>query len=102
MEEFKGTPGPWVYSKKRHTHDCVIHTEKAREEFGYISPENGGVIGSSEWIWINDADAKLIAAAPELLDACRQFIYSIENNDKQELNNAYTSAVEAVKKALES
>lgn len=66
------TPGPWVYSPDRNTHDCVIHAKDAKEEFGYISPDNGGVVGSSEWIWIKPEDAILIAAAPDLLSACKR------------------------------
>lgn len=57
------TKGPWIYSPERHTHDCCIHQLNAKEKYGNIDLDNGGIIGSSEWIWINDADAIFIAAA---------------------------------------
>jgi len=59
----KITPGKWVYSPNRHTHDSIIHSENAIEEYGQITNGNGGVIGSSEWIWIKEEDALFIADA---------------------------------------
>lgn len=59
----KATEGPWVYDKDRHTHDSCIHVADAKEEYGYIGPNRGGVVGSSEWIWIEDADGEFIANA---------------------------------------
>ena len=54
------TSGDWIYSKHRDTHDSCIHTKDAVEEYGYIG-EKGGVVGSSEWIWISDEDGNFIA-----------------------------------------
>lgn len=59
----KATPGPWVYDKDRDTHDCCIHTVGAVEKFGYISNPQECIVGSSEWIWITDADGEFIAHA---------------------------------------
>lgn len=67
------TPGPWVFSPERDTHDSIIHTANAVEKHGYIGADNGGVVGSSEWIWIKDEDARLIATAPDLLEALEAF-----------------------------
>lgn len=63
------TPGPWIYDPKRTTHDSCIYTKNAIEEDGYISSWNGGVLGSSEWIWLKEEDGVLMSSAPELYSA---------------------------------
>lgn len=67
MSEAKHTPEPWAFSPERHTHDCFIHQEGAVPRNGYISPEDGGVVGSSEWTWLKDEDARRIVAC---VNAC--------------------------------
>ena len=62
------TGGPWVYSPDRHTGDYCIHRQHAREEYDSISHDDG-VIGSSEWIWINDSDGDFIAHARQDIPA---------------------------------
>ena len=81
MREFKGTKGKWVYNENRDTHDSIIHSENAKEEFGYISNDRGGVVGSSEWIWLKPEDAYLIASAPELLEALQDLVRYCEDNN---------------------
>ena len=62
----RATPGPWVYSPERDTHDSPIHRANANEvSGGYIGPDGGGVVGSSEWIWLEDHDGEFIAHARE-------------------------------------
>lgn len=73
MAKIKYTKGEWVYSKDKDTHDYCIHLKNPKIEFGQVSHAHG-IIGSSEWIWINDEDARLICGAPkmyELLDTMR-------------------------------
>lgn len=93
MKEFKGTPGPWVNvggwvdSEKRHADlsgiICSISAVAAR------NPES-----------INEANANLIAAAPDLLAA----LLSIINMDYQptddESDKVYLKARAAISKAL--
>lgn len=64
----KATPGPWVYNKDRHTHDSCIYKADAKDKYRYISNEDGGVVGSSEWIWIKDEDGEFIAHARTDID----------------------------------
>ncbi|MBZ9659735.1 hypothetical protein LB523_11835 [Mesorhizobium sp. ESP-6-4] len=66
----KHTPTPWVFSPGRHTHDCIIHAADADDsEYGYILPDKGGVVGSSEWIWLSDEDGEFIVRAVNAHDA---------------------------------
>jgi|TARA_R110000744_G_scaffold277981_1_gene390279 hypothetical protein len=81
MKKFEGTKGKWVYNENRDTHDSIIYSENAKEEYGYISNENGGVVGSSEWIWLKPEDAYLIASAPELLEALQDLVKYCEDNN---------------------
>jgi hypothetical protein len=62
----KATPGEWEYSPDRHTHDFIIH--QANPALTYSGQVEDGVIGSSEWIWIEDADAALIVLLRNNLD----------------------------------
>lgn len=59
MEEFKGKPGPWHWEGKVLCNDAHI-------------------VGGDGWTF-NDADKKLIAAAPELLEALRQLRDYVED-----------------------
>ena len=55
------TRGNWVYESKRDTHDFCIYVKGAKASvYGDIDFEDG-VVGSSEWIWIKDADGEFIA-----------------------------------------
>ena len=61
MNETKHTPGPWeaVPSQGDNVWDVVVHTETPMSSAtGFV----GGVFG--------EANARLIAAAPVLLEAC--------------------------------
>lgn len=66
------TPGPWVVQKSNGLHDgqhdFAIHATKAKvlaEAFGRDS--NGNIISA-------EANARLIAAAPDLLKALKGFV----------------------------
>ena len=62
QETAKHTPGPWTYWEKN---PCIITTEKGREVLSYRHASPAEV----------EANARLIAAAPELLEEIeRDFI----------------------------
>jgi hypothetical protein len=90
----KHTPGPWVARVGKCTWavnalpdkgDCLAYHEVAQDE-RTLKPED-------------KANAWLVAAAPSLFDACRQFVNAIETNDQVELGNALQSARSAVDEA---
>ena len=69
----KHTPGPWVRvanSVKSRTADCVVVRLPAQtDRVGDESPEQ-----IERW----DADARLIAAAPDLLEALESLLAQVE------------------------
>lgn len=62
MEKFKGKPGPWHWEGKVLCNDAHI-------------------VGGDGWAF-NDADKKLIAAAPELLEALKELISGYEDREQ--------------------
>jgi hypothetical protein len=88
MSESKFTPGPWA------TDGCEIITEDYTTHIAtaWSDTSVGRCVSRSEAI----ADARLIAAAPELLAACEAFI-DADSQDGGSL--AYVMAIEAIKKA---
>lgn len=68
----KHTPGPWSVAETRHGYDTVIRGPKsepiALALIGGYSKKEGG------------ANSLLIAAAPELLEACQMLLTLIRRN----------------------
>ena len=64
----KHTPGPWVYEKATKT----IRSAKNNYWLATMDSWDGQVD--------NDANARLIAAAPELLEACHKLLDMITDN----------------------
>ena len=80
----KHTPGPWVFGIRNYDDDCNLGF--LEKPFDYIGPgfyENPGifgadgteVVGCDEYsIFSSPSDARLIAAAPDLLEALQSLI----------------------------
>lgn len=83
----KHTPGPWKwdYSNSEVEGDCghVIPWSLDSDDCHVLVPQQ------TCWIDVNPADARLIAAAPELLAACKLacgiLAYQVDDPDIQEL-----------------
>ena len=75
MKEFKGTPGPWV----AHDDEESMATSVIMNDFGDILCVVGTYMTSFEEDYAN---ANLIAAAPELLEALKELISGYEDREK--------------------
>jgi len=98
------TPGPWHHGKMfETTHDGVdraffgIGTEVAPTHIGYASVT--GLVNQAE----AEANARLIVAAPELLEACKALLEwtgkHVESHRFHELGQVENAARNAIAKA---
>ena len=78
MKEFKGTPGPWVASI----------TYRSIGPVGRDDDQSYGMIFPVAWVEFDgdqacqQANAHLIAAAPELLEALKELISGYEDREQ--------------------
>lgn len=98
MSKFKGTQGPWEVKGYFRVVGAIRDGKKGYSPYkpGICDLEHGGYVGLT---WEEkEANAKLIAAAPELLEALisvtKSSEYGMVEWDKQELVES------AIKKAL--
>lgn len=91
MKEFQGTPGPWRVSEKRGDLIDIRHNDNG---IGAISLNLAHVVARQSWLKEAEANAKLIAAAPELLDA----LQDLESRARIYVNTSEAKA--AINKAL--
>ena len=90
MAQFKGTPGPWRVSEKRGD---LIDIRHENNEPGAMSLNLAQVVVRQSWLKEAEANAQLIAAAPELLEAlqdlqARACIYVNTSKAKAVINKA--------------
>lgn len=75
MKEFKGTPGPWKWQKSSHTYGYYFLANENETKSKNCIIDDGSACGEySPAIDVHGADAQLIAAAPELLEALQEFV----------------------------
>ena len=72
------TPGPWEESGSRN----IIRTKTFANERGGLS---GGVLVAQFWTTPSAEDARLMAAAPELLEALREIVAKFDAADSAEV-----------------
>ncbi len=70
-ESTKGTPGPWHYQE---VSDAYTHIVRGPNNY-FVTQLSQDTSGRSE------ADARLMAAAPELLEACRESLRLVDGED---------------------
>jgi len=69
----KHTPGPW-YPFYEGSGDYLICSRTDETEIASLSRSDAHFMGTGKGASINEANAKLIAAAPELLEALREIV----------------------------
>ena len=80
--EFRGTKGSW---------SCMVD-ENYSDMYQVICKPNSSTFGEQEY------NAQLIATAPELLEALKDFVLAVESN-KVILAEEYENAKQAIEKA---
>ncbi len=105
MKEFKGTPGKWIFSHSSASDDnvaCIeINSSESMYEIAYLqsTPTNIGKYENTSFDK-TIANAHLIAAAPDLLEALLSIV-NMENQPKDdESDKVYLKARAAISKAL--
>jgi hypothetical protein len=93
MSAPKHTPGPWIWESDRGTGGYVVWTRQPHTgELAHVLPED--INGE----WPAKANALLMAAAPDLLEALLTFIEIGDcKASRQEAEAAITKATEGVR-----
>lgn len=104
MPTTKGTPGPWhvnIGSADNYGFDVVIYAETSiHHNPSWIARAYGpGTPGDSEGIATRDANARLIAAAPELRDALAALVAEADETGGRE-RRVYRVTVDAARAIL--
>lgn len=94
----KHTPGPWAALKVEqavHEQDYYIASER-----GVVGYWKGGKSWHDDDKWVlTEADARLIAAAPELLEALQQAVTSMQDSGYPNNSVVVRAARQAIAKA---
>ncbi len=77
MIEFKGTKGPWRVSEM---HGDTIDIRHDNNEAGAMSLTLARAVARQTWIKEAECNARLIAAAPELLEALMDMVSIVKKN----------------------
>lgn len=94
MSNTKFTPGPWLHNKKFELYKKNYYSEiiSGKGFFDTKDKQGFSIAGI-----MSDADAKLIASVPELLENLIRIIDRIEENG---YHTSFTSAYERAKAAI--
>ena len=72
-EKHAHTPGPWHYSEVIRGRDQYYRQIRADFKIAEVHACHSGVAGTKKGRAEDEANARLIAAAPELLEQCKLF-----------------------------
>lgn len=106
MEKFKGTPGPWkvrFMNNGQEDSDFFVEAKNNnRPDLGYGIEILGDDYGDHNGYTHEQrlADASLIAAAPELLEALQRFVTFVDKQNLIYESSMVREAKSAIRKAL--
>lgn len=93
MKIFKGTPGPWVRESEGRGIGPVCADDD--QSYGMVIPVAYVDFGESDEV--QNSNANLIAAAPELLEALQKMLSKAY---KQNWNDAYPEEIQSAQAAI--
>lgn len=97
MKEFKGTPGPWFTGESRRD---LINVKHSSNRPGAMSLNLAHVVARQSCVEEAKANAHLIAAAPELLEALQTLNQAIDYGTSMDVVQAQEVAQDVIAKAL--
>ncbi len=102
--EFKGTKGEWSLIKNSSFYEVANHCDYKDGDRKFYVSCHINIIGekcvSDSLCLENEANAKLIAAAPELLEALQWLLLADPNDETWDYPAASEKARQIIKKAL--
>ena len=101
MKDFKGTPGPWRFDEQTTLSGGPVFYI-AQDDNAKYTPNYSDVSQtcSGELKHIQKANAQLIAAAPDLLEALQELVFLYEHDEGCRELTEYKRAKAAISKAL--
>lgn len=96
MEEFKGTKGPWRFDDL----DLKVKAcDDANPKYQTVIAETNSKMDYSPGKRLQFYNSLLIASAPDLLEACMEFVRKVERGEAKS-TKSYNQMKKAISKAL--
>lgn len=83
-DQQKHTPGPWKFGFESASSDWAIVTDASGGVVANVNAESGpdAISAPATRKMPREANARLIAAAPDLLAACQKIVDAVEDGDE--------------------
>lgn len=98
MKEFKGTPGPWYWVERMGYFDL---TSDALSELEEVIDDGSAGGEYSPTITPGSPDAKLIAAAPELIEVLNDLLSYVSEHLNNESSMEYMNIIDRANEVID-